>query len=73
MGQVDQEPGIELEPDRHAVERHRRHVPELAVLFLPSRPQAGLLGIGRLDVRGRADLDRTRRSVGNDSVTRLDQ
>ena len=66
--QVDEQPGIEVKPDANAVAGDRRDVAQRPVLLLPLGAQAHHLGIGRLDLRARPDLDLARDAVDDDGV-----
>ena len=69
---VDQEAGVHVEPDPNAVEADRRHVAERAKLRLLARAHTRPFGVGRLDVRRRAQIDLAGIAVDDDRVAVLD-
>ena len=73
MLHVDEQAGIHTERHCDAVARHRRHVAQRLVLLLPARAQPRLGAIGGLDIRLRAHLHITHRSVDNDGVAAFDE
>ena len=74
MRQVDQQAGIEVEAD-HRGRRGSRlgRLPQRQVLLLPAGAEPHLLGIGRLDLGRRADLDLAGAAVDDDGVAVLDE
>ncbi len=72
MRHVDQEAGVHVQADRHAVEADRGNVAQGAILRLSAGAHAGLLGIGRLDVRRRTQMNLAEVAVDDDRVALLD-
>ena len=72
MRHVDQQAGVHVQADRHAVDGDARRVAQRAVLVLPARAQPRLFGVGRLDVRLRAHLHFAGHAVDDDRVALFD-
>ena len=68
MRQVDGEPGIDHQFDRLAVLGDAGHVAQRRILRLAAGAEPDPLGIGRFDLRRRADIDRARGAVDDDGI-----
>ena len=72
MRHVDQQARVHVQPDRDAVEADGRHVAQRAILRLLAGAHPRLLGVGRLDVRRRPQIDLAGVAVDDDRVALLD-
>ena len=70
---VDQQAGVHVQVDPHAIAGDGGHVPQLVILLLPLGAQPRLFAIGRFDIRRRAQLDLARGAVDDDRVAGLHQ
>ena len=68
LRQVDRQAGIHHQVDLDAVLALGRLLAQFPVEFLPARPEAHLLGIGRFEVGLRAQVDRALVAVDDDGV-----
>ena len=68
---VDEQTRVHVQADRHAVQTDAGLVAQSPILRLFARAHARLFGVGRLDIRGRPQVDFARVAVDDDRVAVL--